>query len=161
MMSPPPVSLFYLLQFLTLFVSELGSHLAMSVANDLTNSSTRISPNISQLSSCLVDDWRNFRQLFRGQIEFGAEPFFHSPADPLGMTQLKEMMSRVRSANEGAGDSTRDKYQEKARDEFPLQRPVHFKTHPGSPNPRRRIHSRTIRGSRGSDSIRELPRLLI
>ena len=95
MMSPPAMSLFYLLQLLTLFVTELGSHLAMRVGNDLANPSTRVSPDISQLSSCLVDDWRNVGELFRGQIEFGAEPFFHSPADPLGMMQFKEMMSGI------------------------------------------------------------------
>ena len=95
MISPAPMSLFHLLQLLTLFVSELDSHLAMCVGNDLVNSSTRVSPNISQLSSCLVDDWRNFRELFRGQIEFGVEPLFHSSADPPGMAQFKEMMSGV------------------------------------------------------------------
>ena len=95
MMSPAPMSLFYLLQLLTLFVIELGSHLAMRVGNDLANSSPCVSPNISQLSSCLVDDWRNFRELFRCKIEFGAEPFFHSSADPLGMAQFKEMMQGV------------------------------------------------------------------
>ena len=94
-MSPVPMSLFYLLQLLTLFVSELDTHLPMCVGNDLANSLTRVSPNISQLSSCLVDDWRNVGELFRGQIEFGAEPFFHSPADPFGMVQFKEMMSGV------------------------------------------------------------------
>ena len=94
-MSPVPMSLFYLLQLLTLFVSELGSHLAMRVGNDLANPSTRVSPDISHLSSCLVDDWRNFRELFRGQIEFDAEPFFHSSADPLGMMQFKEMMPSI------------------------------------------------------------------
>lgn len=92
---PAPMPLFYLLQLFTLFVSELGSHLAMRVGNDLANSSTRVSPNISQLSSCLVDDWRNFGELFRGQIEFGAEPVFHSSADPLGVSQFKEMMPGV------------------------------------------------------------------
>ena len=56
-MSPVPVSLFYLLQLLTLFVSEFGAHLAMCVGNDLANSLTSVSSNISQLSSCLVDDW--------------------------------------------------------------------------------------------------------
>ena len=94
-MSPVPMSRFYLLQLLSLFVSEFRSHLAMCVTNDLTNSPTRVSPNISQLSSCCVDDWRNFRELFRGQIEFGAEPFFHASADPLGMMQFKEMMPRI------------------------------------------------------------------
>jgi len=47
MMSPAPMSLFYLLQLLTLFVSELRSHLAMRVGNDLANPSTGVSPNIS------------------------------------------------------------------------------------------------------------------
>ena len=46
-MSPVPMSLFYLLQLLTLFVSELRSHLAMRIGNDLANPSTRVSPNIS------------------------------------------------------------------------------------------------------------------
>ena len=94
-MSPVTMSLFYLLQLFTLFVSELGAHLAMRVGNDLANALPRVSPNISQLRSCLVDDWRNFRELFRGQIEFGTEPFFHSPADPFGMMRFKEMMSGV------------------------------------------------------------------
>jgi len=94
-MSPVLMSLFYLLQLLTLFVTELGTHVAMRVGNDLANSLTRVSPNISQLSSCLVDDWRNFFELFRGQIEFGAKSFFHSPADPLGMMQFKEMTPRI------------------------------------------------------------------
>ena len=95
MMSPVLMSLFYLLQLLTLFVSEVGAHLAMRVGNDLANSLTRVSPNISQLRSCFVDDWRNFRELFRGQIEFGAEPLFHSSANPLGMAKFKEMMPSV------------------------------------------------------------------
>ena len=94
-MSPVSMTLFYLLQLLTLFVGELGGHLPMRVGNGQANSSTCVSPNISQLSSCLIDDWRNFRELFRGQIEFGAEPFFHSPADPLGMMQFKEMTPRI------------------------------------------------------------------
>ena len=90
-----PMSLFYLLQFLTLFVSELVGHLTMRVGNDLVNASTRVSPNISQLSSCFVDDWRNVGELFRGQIKFGAEPVFHSSADPLRMAQFKEMIPGV------------------------------------------------------------------
>ena len=95
MTSPPPMSLFYLLQLLTLFISELGSHLTMRVGHDLANPSTRVSPNISHLSSCLVDNRRNFRELFRGQIEFGAEPVFHPSTYPLGMAHFKEMIPGV------------------------------------------------------------------
>ena len=46
-MSPVPMSLFYLLQLLTLFISELGAHLAMRVGNDLANTLTRVPSNIS------------------------------------------------------------------------------------------------------------------
>ncbi len=94
-MSPPPMSIFHLRQLLPLFVSELGGHLPMRVGNDPVNPSPRVSPNIPQLRGCFVDDRRNFRELFRCQIEFGTEPFFHTSADPLGMMQLKEMMPCV------------------------------------------------------------------
>ena len=94
-MSPVPMPLFYLLQLLTLFVSEVGAHLTMRVANDLANSFTRVSANITQLINCFIDDRRNLGDLFWAQIEFGAEPFFHSSADPLGMMQFKEMTPGV------------------------------------------------------------------
>ena len=94
-MSPAPMPLFNFLQLLTLFVSELVSHLAMRVGNGLVNTSTGVSPNLPELISCFVDDWRNFRELFRGQIEFGAEPFFHSSANPLGMAHFKEMIPGI------------------------------------------------------------------
>ena len=95
MMPPTPMSLFHLLQLLTLFVRELGSHLLMRVGNNLMNPPTRLSPNLPKLSSCLVDDGRNLGELFRGQIEFGAESFFHASANPFGMMQFKELMLGV------------------------------------------------------------------
>src|SRR5215471_2962156 len=72
--------------------------------------------------------------------------------------QIKEMIPRVGSPHECAGDTTSDKHQKETRDKSPLQGPVHFKTHPESPNLRWRIHSRTIRGVRGSDLLHERPR---
>src|SRR4029453_3880973 len=116
MMSPAAMSLFHLRQLLTLFVSELGGHLAMRVGNDLVNTSARFSPNFPGFRSCFVDDRGNLDGLFRGQVEFSTESFFHSSANPLGMVQLKEMMPRVGSPYERAGDSTRDKHQKEARD---------------------------------------------
>src|SRR5262245_7234806 len=160
-MSPLPVSLFDLRQLLTLFVSELGSHLLMRVGDDLMNASTSVSPNVPELGSCFIDDWRNLGELFRRQIEIGAKPFFHSSGNPLGMVQFKEMIPRVGSPNERSGNSTRDKHQKEPRNEFPLQRPVHFKTHPESPNLRWRIHLRTIPGFRDSGLLPERPRWLI
>ena len=71
-MSPSPMSLFDLRQLLTLFVSELGSHLLMRVGDDVMNPTTRVSPNIPKLSSGFIDDWRNFGELVRGQIEVSA-----------------------------------------------------------------------------------------
>jgi len=72
MMSPAPMSLFHLRQLLTLFVSELGSHLAVRIGYDLVNASRRVSPNIPKSSSSFIDDRRNLGELFRGQIEVGA-----------------------------------------------------------------------------------------
>ncbi len=93
--APAPMSLFNLLQLLTLFVRKSGSHLAMRVGNDLMDPAAGVAPNVSQLSRCFVDDRRNFSHLFRGQIKFGAEPVFHSSADPLGMMQFKEMIPGI------------------------------------------------------------------
>jgi hypothetical protein len=70
--SPSPMSLFDLRQLLTLFVSELGSHLPMRVGDDIMNPTTRVSPNIPKLSSSFIDDRGNFGELVGGQIEFGA-----------------------------------------------------------------------------------------
>jgi hypothetical protein len=72
MMSPSPVSLFHLRQLLALLVSELGSHLAVRVAYDLVNPTSRVSPNITELCSCFIDDWRNLGDLLRSQIEFSS-----------------------------------------------------------------------------------------
>jgi len=38
---------------------------------------------------------RDLRDLFRGEIEFGAESFLHLRADPLGTMQSQEMMPDV------------------------------------------------------------------
>ena|SRR5262245_473097 len=95
MMSPAPMPLFYLIKLLPLFASELGSHLTMRVGDDPADPAARVSPNLTELCRCFVDDRRNPGELFRGQIEFGAEPFFHSSADPLGMMQFKEMTPGV------------------------------------------------------------------
>src|SRR5215472_1311798 len=99
----------------------------MRVGDDLMNSSTRISPNVPELSSCFIDDRRNLGDLFRAETEFRAEPFFHSSSDPLGMMKFKELILGVPSPNEPAGNSTRYEHQKEARNEFPSQRPVHFK----------------------------------
>ena len=95
MVSQTPVPLFYLLQLLTLFFGELASHLPMGVHKNLTNPSTCISPNISQLSSCFIDDRRNFRELLRGKIKLSTEPFFHPAADSFGMMQFKIVVPRI------------------------------------------------------------------
>ena len=95
MMPPASMALFYLLQLLTLLIRELGGHLVVRVCKNPANPLTGVSPNISQLGTCLIDDRRNFCELFRSQVEFGAESFFHSAADPLGMAQFKEMMQGI------------------------------------------------------------------
>ena len=126
MMVPATMSLFYLLQFLALFVCEINSHLPVRVSDGLMNAPGSFSSNISQLHRCFVDDRRNFGDLFWRQVEFVPKSFLHSRADQLRMVKAKEVMLGIYSTKERASDSAGDKHEDKSRNEFPLQRAVHF-----------------------------------
>jgi len=80
-MAPAAVSLFDLLQFLTLFVCEIGSHFPVRLSHRLMNAAGCVSPNISELHGCFVDDRRNFGELLWRQVKLPAESFLHSRAD--------------------------------------------------------------------------------
>ena len=47
-----------------LFVCEIGSHLPVRLSNGLMNAPAGLSPNVSELVRCFVDDWRNLGDLF-------------------------------------------------------------------------------------------------
>ena len=126
-MTPAVVSLFDLLKFLALFVSKIGSHLPVRLSDGLMHAPARLSPNISELHRCFVDDGRDLGDLLWRQVEFGAESFLHSRADLFGTMKFKEKMPRIRSSKERATDSSGDKHEDESRNEFPLQRAVHFK----------------------------------
>jgi hypothetical protein len=125
-MVPSPVPLLDLLQFLALFVCEINSHLPVRFSNRLMNAPGRVSPNISELGRCFINDRRNFGDLFWCQVELGAEPFLHSPPDQFRTVKRKEMMPGIRSSHERASDSPGDEHEDKSGNEFPLQRAVHF-----------------------------------
>jgi hypothetical protein len=125
-MMPSPMSLFYLLQFLALFVCEIDDHLSVRLSHRLMNAPGCVSPNISELGRCFVNDRRNFGDLFWGQLELGAEPFLHSRADQFRTVKCKEMLAGIQSSHERASDSPGDKHEHKSGNEFPLQRAVHF-----------------------------------
>src|SRR5437667_4995822 len=105
MMTPATVSRFYLLWFVALFVGEIASHLPVRLSDRLVNAPGRVSPNLSELGCCFVDDRRNFGELVWRQVEFGAKSFLHARADQFKMRKLKEMMAGIQSADEGAGAS--------------------------------------------------------
>jgi hypothetical protein len=109
-MAPSPVPLVDLLQFLALFVCEVDGHLSVRFSNRLMNAPARVSPNISELGRCFVNDRRNLRDLFWCQVELGAEPFLHSPADQFRAVKCKEMMPGIRSSHERASDSASDEH---------------------------------------------------
>ena len=94
-MAPAPMSLFDLLKFLALLVSKIGSNLTMRFSDGLMNTSGGLLPNLSELLRCVVDDRRNFGDLFRRQVEFGAEPFLHARADLLRPMKSKEQMPGI------------------------------------------------------------------
>jgi len=126
-MVPATMSFFDLLQFLTLLVREIDGHLLMRVGNCLMNPAGRVSPNVSELRRCFVDDRRNFGDLLRRQVEFGAKSFFHPPADEFRAVKRKELMAGIHSSKERATDCTGDKHEDESGNEFPLQAAVHFK----------------------------------
>ena len=119
-MAPAPVSLFDLLHFLALFVRKINSHLPVGVSDRFMNAPRGVSPDFSELYGCLIDDGRNFGDLFRRQLELGAKSFLHSRADQFWPMKFKEVMLRVKSAEERATDSPSDKHENEAGDEFPL-----------------------------------------
>jgi hypothetical protein len=125
-MMPSSVSLLDLLQFLALFVCKIDGHLPMRVSNRLMNAPGRVSPNVSKLGRCFVNDRRNFGDLFWCQVELGAEPFLHSPADQFRTVKGKEMMAGKRSPHERASDCPGDEHEHKSGNEFPLQPAIHF-----------------------------------
>ncbi|SRR6266571_6272322 len=124
-MAPVAMSLFNLLKFLALFVCEIDSHLPVSFIYRLMDAPGSIPPNVSELDGCLVDDRRNFGDLFRRQVEFGAEPLFHARADLLGMMKSKEKMPGIQSSKQRATDSPGDKHKDESRNQFPFQCLVH------------------------------------
>ena len=63
-MVPAAMALFDLLQFLALFVCEIDSHLSVRFSHRLMNTPGRVSPNVSELGRCFVNDRRNFGDLF-------------------------------------------------------------------------------------------------
>jgi hypothetical protein len=94
-MAPAAMALFDLLQFLALFVCEIGGHLPVRLRDRLMNMPGSLPPNLSELQRRFIDDRRNFGDLFRRQIELGAEPFLHSRADLLGLMKSKEKMPGI------------------------------------------------------------------
>ena len=125
-MMPMTVPLLDLLQFLALFICQINGHLPVRFSHGLMNAPGRVSPNVSELGSCFVNDRRNFGDLFWCQVEFGAEPFLHSPADQFRTVKGKEMMAGKRSPHERASDSPGDEHEHKSGNEFPLQGAIHF-----------------------------------
>ena len=124
-MAPAPMSLFDLMKFLALFVCEISSHILMGLGDGLMNATRGVPPNLSELYRCIVDNWRNFGDLFRRQFELSAESFLHMRADLRGIMKSKEQMPGVQPAEEGATDSASDKHKNESRKQFPFQCLVH------------------------------------
>ena len=57
MMTPTPVTLFNLLKFLPLFVSEISRDFLMRFHHDLVHAPASVAPNLPKLDSRLIDNW--------------------------------------------------------------------------------------------------------
>ena len=124
-MSPSSMSLFDLLKFLALFVCEISRHILMGLSDGLMNAPGGLPPNLSELCRCVVDDRRNFGDLFRRQAEISTEPSLHARGDLLGIMKSKEQMPGVQPTEERATDSPGNKYKDESRNQFPFQRLIH------------------------------------
>ena len=95
MMTQLSMSLFDLLKFLALFICEIGSHLPVRFGHDLMDALAGLASDNSQLRVYIVDDRRDLRDLFRCEIEFGAQLVLHPCANPIGTMQFKKLMPGV------------------------------------------------------------------
>jgi len=91
MMTYPSMSLFDLLKFLALFIGEIGRHLPVRLRHDLMDALAGVASDNLELRVYIVDNWRDLRNLIRGEIKFGAQAVLHPRADSLGTMQFKEM----------------------------------------------------------------------
>jgi len=123
--APPVVVFFHLLQFLALFVREVDSYLPARFRPNLAHAAARVVPHLRQVCSRLINDRRNFRDLFGRQTELRAKLLLHSSAYVSRMVKLKDHMPGVRSRKGNAGNYTSDKYKKKSSNKFPLQCWVH------------------------------------
>lgn len=57
MMTPPPVSLFDLLEFLPLFVGKIGRDLLVRFRHDLMDASAGVASDLLKLRSRFIDNW--------------------------------------------------------------------------------------------------------
>jgi hypothetical protein len=127
MAMPATMPLFDSLQFLPLFVCEMGRHLSMRFVQDFTDATAGLASHLLELRGRSIEHRRDFRYLFRSQSEFSRERLAHSLTDVSAMMKL-EKMPRVRCAHESARQTTGDKNQEETSDQFPFQRAIHCKS---------------------------------
>jgi hypothetical protein len=118
-MTPPPVSLFDLLKLLPLFVGEIGCDLFVRFHHDLVNAPTGVVPYLLELRSRLVDNWRDFCDLFRCQVELRSKALFHSVAHSGRTVNLEKKMAGVPSSERGASDPTCNEYENESSNQFP------------------------------------------
>ena len=116
-----------LLQFKALFVCKVRGHFPMRFHHDFMDAPAGVSAYLFQLRCRLIDDRRNFGDLFGRQIELPAKLFLHSNAYQFRVVKFKENMPSVQSSKENAGNSPGDEHEDKAANQFPLQHAVHSK----------------------------------
>jgi hypothetical protein len=63
-MTPPPMPLFDLLKFLSLFVGEIHRDPVVRFCHDLMNASAGVVPHLPELDGGLIDNRRYFGDLF-------------------------------------------------------------------------------------------------
>src|SRR5262249_36958043 len=119
-MAPPPVLLFDLFKLLTLLVSKIDRDLLMGFRHDRVDAAASVTAYLFELRGRVIDDWRNFAELFRRQTKLRAKSFSHFVANSSRMVNVKEKLSGVKSPQSRTSDSAGDEHKDKPGNKFPL-----------------------------------------
>ena len=82
---PAVMAFFDSLQFLALLFGNDGRHLPVSFCYDLVDAPAGVAPDLLELLGGVIEDWRDFRDLFRRQIKLSLQSLAHVLANHCAM----------------------------------------------------------------------------
>ena len=115
-----------LVEFLLLLRSEKGGDVLFRFLHHQADALGRFQPDRLEFRAGRLNDGRDFRFLFRSQVQTASQVFPHPVANfPRLRWPENHMVANVMETEERAGRSARDENEEEGGREFPFQGAVH------------------------------------